>query len=613
MGVSTKSRRVGASFWMAGVVIAWPVGAVWAAGGFPTEGPDVIVGNLPSVQQFGRTGPIQEGTVGLSIGTTSCNKGNVPIHWFALPNTDHPTIAMNLYRLATVDGSDRLEQIGQSWVKHGFAALQMDACNFGCTPSDPNMLGVGCSDPYGVGLNADPCGLGPRAAVNPYTGDMQGGGNLGPGGGCTTNYPARNHIGHNHIPEGIPSIVHRLQVPDVDLVPSMNPDARYFAEGQYITRHEFIAGNGNQNNNVSYREFTVIGMSGQGVFFFGPVADTVREAPAVDAWSAATQAMIEPAPLVDGRAFLAYDVTDLGDGQWHYEYAVYNMNLDAGVGSISIPIPTGVTVDNIGFHAPLNHGPQPNTPTYSNTPWDAASDAGALTWSTDAFDTDPNANAVRFGTLYNFRFDADAPPEPADVTIGLFKTPESVVVAGVGPAGMEGLTIVSSDPPDNAIDARQPSDPDGANPAGWDGIVLTFDGDTAGLTSDDFTVVPDVPGMPPLPVTVTTDGNTATLQFGDPYPVFIPTGAWTVVTHLPSESSVRIGYLPADVNNDRLSNANDILALIDDLNGVSDPPRPDYQCDTDRSGACNANDVLRVIDLLNGAGAYDIWLGATLP
>ena len=54
------------------------------------------------------------------------------------------------------------------------------------------------------------------------------------------------------------------------------------------------------------------------------------------------------------------------------------------------------------------------------------------------------------------------------------------------------------------------------------------------------------------------------------------------------------------------------LFLIDVLNGAVEPVPPAYQTDTDRSGATNANDVLRVIDLLNGAGAYDEYLGAEL-
>ena len=46
-------------------------------------GPDVIVGDLPSMEQFGSDGT----QVGLAVGTTSCNKGTVDLDWFALPQT----------------------------------------------------------------------------------------------------------------------------------------------------------------------------------------------------------------------------------------------------------------------------------------------------------------------------------------------------------------------------------------------------------------------------------------------------------------------------------------------------------------------------------------------
>ena len=32
------------------------------------------------------------------------------------------------------------------------------------------------------------------------------------------------------------------------------------------------------------------------------------------------------------------------------------------------------------------------------------------TWSTQTYDQNENANALRWGTMYNFWFDADAPP-----------------------------------------------------------------------------------------------------------------------------------------------------------------------------------------------------------
>lgn len=384
--------------------------------GFPNPGPDVIVGVLPSMSQFGRAGSF----VGLAIGTSSCNKGNVPLHWFSLPNTDHPVIPQNLYRLR----DDRFEQIGQSWLKHAFTALQLNECGFGCQGGcSGSTLCPGCSDPYGAGLNASQGGLGSRAWVNPFTGA----------------YPsnANNHTGHVH-----DGVTHRIRAHDDDLDQSINGNgtAIYYGEGQYVSPHEYLPNNGianNQYNNVSHRRFSVTGVSG-GTYSFTGVGNTIREQPAINAWTGSTQSMIEPEPGVDGVAILAYKVTQIDPDTWHYEYAVYNMNLDRSIQSFSVPIPTGTTVTNIGFHAPPQHPGIANDGIggggYSGTPWVPALAGGQLTWSTQTFAENPAANAIRWGTLYNFRFDADRPPRDTQATVGFFKTGGPMMVAAQAPA-----------------------------------------------------------------------------------------------------------------------------------------------------------------------------------
>ena len=45
--------------------------------------------------------------------------------WFALPNTDHPVIPQNLYRMSGgANNDERFEQIGQSWLKHAFVGIE---------------------------------------------------------------------------------------------------------------------------------------------------------------------------------------------------------------------------------------------------------------------------------------------------------------------------------------------------------------------------------------------------------------------------------------------------------------------------------------------------------
>src|SRR5262245_34073615 len=93
-------------------------------------GPDVIVGNLPSLQQFGDAGT----QVGLAVGTESCNNGQVDVDWFALPSNNHPVIPQNLYRMSGgIDNTQRFEQIGQSWLKNAFTAASEDNCGFSST------------------------------------------------------------------------------------------------------------------------------------------------------------------------------------------------------------------------------------------------------------------------------------------------------------------------------------------------------------------------------------------------------------------------------------------------------------------------------------------------
>ncbi len=77
--------------------------------------------------------------------------------------------------------------------------------------------------------------------------------------------------------------------------------------------------------------------------------------------------------------------------------------------------------------------------TFDGTDWSAV-DTGAgenrrIKWFTQTYDENINANALRWGTLYNFRFDADSPPVSAMATIGLFKpgTPDSITAATLGP------------------------------------------------------------------------------------------------------------------------------------------------------------------------------------
>ena len=114
------------------------------------SGPDVVVGNLTEFSNWGTVGS----RAAYSIGATACNFGDQEMPWQG--NTaQHPVIAQNLYRVR----DERIEQVGLSWVKHGFGSATENAC---CICQDPNngqILGIGCADTYGSGTNGAREGL----------------------------------------------------------------------------------------------------------------------------------------------------------------------------------------------------------------------------------------------------------------------------------------------------------------------------------------------------------------------------------------------------------------------------------------------------------------------
>src|SRR4029077_392952 len=152
----------------------------------------------------------------------------------------------------------------------------------------------------------------------------------------------------------------------------------------------------------SYRRFNVSGTTN---FSFSPVGSPVRMTPAIDAWTGATTNPIEPVPGGDGRAFIAYKVTGPVAGVWHYEYAINNQNLDRGIQSFSVPLGCGITLSNVGFHAPPNHpgfsaDGTLNNAGYSNAAWSPTMTSNIITWNSETMSQNQNANALRWGTTY---------------------------------------------------------------------------------------------------------------------------------------------------------------------------------------------------------------------
>jgi hypothetical protein len=367
---------------------------------FSGKSPDVIVGDIVGTSRWGAVG----GITAFSFGTTSCNIGNCWLNWIS-STAEHPVIGQNMFRLK--DG--RFEQVGQAWLKHGFTALAGNVCGTCTPPPNGSHLGVNCSDPYSKTLNGDQTRLGPKENVDPNTGVF-----LFPDPRETTTGDA---------------IFKRLQVHNTDLDPALNAGALYWVEGQYVTHDDATAHH--QPNNASYRPVTVTVIAAD-VFSLALTGTTVRENAAIQAWKATDPSVTETiVGASTGQFIVSAKATSLGGGQYHYEYAVQNLNNERAAQAFTVPIPPGTVVANVGFHDVDYHSGE----VFDGTDWTATVTASSVSWSTTTYSVNPNANALRWGTLYNFRFDANQAPGTASVVIDLFKpgSPTSASVSTVTP------------------------------------------------------------------------------------------------------------------------------------------------------------------------------------
>ncbi|MEM7165446.1 MAG: hypothetical protein AAF581_08280 [Planctomycetota bacterium] len=371
------------------------------------NGPDVIVGVITTPNSYGS--PSGSPYYSYSIGTTSCNIGTALLSWIAGTN-DHPVISQNMFR----HHNGRFEQIGMSWLKHGFAALQGNSCSCGCAPGSGSALGLGCSDPYGAGLNGSQGSLGTRLEVT------------APHEGLFT-YPQIAD------PSNTDSTWRRLRVHGNDLSATLYPGADYLVEAQYVTKDDALAGNA--YNNCSYRGVDVTPGS-LSITYNQP---TQRQRTCIQAWADLDpNVILKTIPTgeapVQGRMVLGTLVTNNFDGTWTYEYALYNQNSTRGCREFEVPFPTGATITGVGFHDVEYHSTDPIV----GTDWPGVVGTDNLNWATDTEAVDPNANAIRWGTLYNFRFTADYPPAPVTMQIGYFRqtgfTGTGTTVVAMGPA-----------------------------------------------------------------------------------------------------------------------------------------------------------------------------------
>lgn len=391
---------------------------------------DVSLGILNAMTSSGHVGSFPNGRTGLSMATTSCNVGDVNVPWLKAENVlqeDHPGIGMNLLRRKDYDIGgvtvDRFESVGVSWVKHGFFALS----NSQCTPcqnfSNGTFLGVGCSDTYGTSNNSNRFWLGPRDEWDPHAGTWEADGSFFDG------LPANDNL-RNENGGGLNSIDHKLEAFDSDL---NNPNSDYYYESIYLVRDDVDI-----NNNIGSRR-TTMSWTGSSWNFSTPGSNPLIEGPALrERWGdvRTTRALqddpnaLPGAASDDGNVVLSSKVTDLGNGSWRYEYALYNWTLDRRVNSFSVPAFNSAS--NFYFHDIDEHASNDWTVTQTNR---------NITWTfPGVFESGHKvAGPIEWGTIYNFGFTSPFAPSKHDAVLGIHDPGEggdSLAVLTQAPNGL---------------------------------------------------------------------------------------------------------------------------------------------------------------------------------
>jgi len=147
--------------------------------------------------------------------------------------------------------------------------------------------------------------------------------------------------------------------------------------------------------------------------------------------------------------------------------------------------------------------------------------------------------------------------------------------------------IVASQPPDGAIDARIPGNKSGP----WTKFELTFSGDAAGMTAEDFEINDGRPSSPKVK-NLSGNGSTVSLELDRG----IQANAWTSISHKSGGGRIWVASLPGDVNADGIVDASDVMLLTDAMNGTK--TLPGYRTDLDGDGKLDSKDLLRLIEIV---------------
>jgi len=407
---------------------------------------DVRLIDLFGVQQVAR----DSGAVAVTLATELESGGTADVPWrrkFGGPfppydNDQHPYLVWALYRIAPLSPAPgaptAIEMLGQSALKHAFFATNADCFCQGDQILWAPLGGgthdtVPCTDVYGTGSNNDPNALGPRDELEAHSGlwtssgsffdqDSDGVCDWDRTAGPDTNGDDCDELGFSG------PFDRRLAVLESDLATA---DATYAIDAWYVVR-----GDVDIFDTMGWRQVAPALVDEIWTF---PLETGLAEGSPLEAWvpSAAPPAgsSHEHVDTGVGHLSLAARATDLGDGSFHYEYALANHDFDRKVKSFRVPLPPGAIVSNAAFR---------DLDGSAGSDWTITIGSGAVVFEAPG---PIDATALDWGTLFNFRFDADAAPAAGSVDLGAHEeTPTLLVPApAITPGGALGAALFFDD------------------------------------------------------------------------------------------------------------------------------------------------------------------------
>lgn len=297
-------------------------------------------------------------------------------------NSQHPFLVWSLYR--KMDG--RVEQIGRSGMKHAFLTINVGCNNCGSS----HILWPQCQDTYSSGNNDSNYYLGPRIELESNSGVFLE----------TPSFFDPSSAG-NHTNSST-DWQNRLVVNESELDIS---GAEYIFDSWYLVRDDIDI-----LNTMGYR-YVDLNFSGSSWNVNHITPNTILGS-VMDTWVTGglndqTVSLTES----DGHLRADVKVSDLGAGDYHYEYALTNFDYDPQIKTFSVDLPVGVIAQNAGFSGPQGYL-NISTYKYEAAQWNINQVGSQLIFTaTDV------GHMLDWGGLYNFYFDVQAAPVAGNINL----------------------------------------------------------------------------------------------------------------------------------------------------------------------------------------------------